>query len=55
MKPIPTSRLLIQALRAWQLVGGQLLEGPAVAVGIFEGGIQYPSEILYLAHVHPAF
>ena len=33
----------------------QLLEGPPVPVGIAEGSVQHPSEILYLAHLHLAF
>src|SRR5215203_5996210 len=33
---------------------GQLLQGPAVAVRVLEGGVQDPPEILDLADVHPA-
>ncbi len=32
---------------------GQLLQGPAVAVRIAEGGVQNAPEILYLADLHP--
>ena len=32
---------------------GQLLQGPAVPVGIFEGRVKHPAEILYLAHLNP--
>jgi hypothetical protein len=34
---------------------GQLLQGPAVPVGIAEGGVEYPAEVPYLAHFHPSF